>query len=68
MLDLKTVDILRFPDNSRCLINHVWTKSLRWGDANVFAFRRAKNAVICPVKRLEMYFSICRLLRIELQL
>ena len=67
MLGLKTVDILRFPDNSGFLINHIWTKSLRPGDANVFAFRRGENAVICPVKGLEMYFHICRLLRIELQ-
>ena len=49
------------------MINHIWTKSLRSADANVFAFRRGKNAVICPVKGLEMYFNICRLLRVELQ-
>ena len=29
--------------------------------------RRGENAVICPVKGLELYFNICRLLRIELQ-
>ena len=61
------VDILRFPDESGFLINHIWTKSLRSGDANVFAFRRGENAVICPVKGVEMSFNICTLLRIELQ-
>ena len=54
LLGLKAVDILRFPDNSGYLINHIWTKSLRSGDTNVFAFRRGKNAVICPVKGLEI--------------
>ena len=67
LLGLKVVDILRFPDNSGFLINHIWTQSLRSGEANVFAFRRGENAVICPVKGLEMYFNICTLLRIELQ-
>ena len=67
LLGLKAVDILRFPDNSGFLINHICTKSLRSGDANIFAFRRGKNTVICPVKGLEMYFNICRLLRVELQ-
>ena len=67
LLGLKAVDLLRFQDNSGFLINHIWTKSLRSGDANVFAFRRDENAVTCPVKGLEMYFNICTLLRIELQ-
>ena len=67
LLGLKTVDIRRFPDNSGFLFNHLWTKSLRSGDANVFDFKRGDNAVICPVKGLEMYFSICRLLKIELK-
>ena len=67
LLDLKAVDILHFPDNSGFLINNIWTKSSRSGDTNVFAFRRGKNAFICPVKGLEMYFDICKLLRIELQ-
>ena len=67
LLGLNAVDILRFPDNSGFLINHIWTKSLRSGDATVFAFRSGENAAICPVKGLEMYFNICRLLRIDLQ-
>ena len=48
-------------------MNHICTKFLRSGHANVFAFRRGENAPIFPAKGLEMYFSICRLLRIELQ-
>ena len=67
MLGLKAVDILPFLDNSGFLINYIWIKPLRSGDDNVFAFRRGENAVICPVEGLEMYFNICRLLRIELQ-
>ena len=61
LLGLKAVDILCFSDNSGFLFNHIWN------DANVFAFRKVENAGICPVKGLEMYFSICRLLWIELQ-
>ena len=67
LLGLKVVDILRFPDNSGFLINRIWIKSLRSGDAIVFAFRMRENAVICFVKGLEMYFNICTLLKIELQ-
>jgi integrase len=66
LLSLKTIDILRFPDNSGLLLNHIWTKSLRSGDANVFAFRRGTHSVVCPVKGLELYFDICKSLGIAL--
>ena len=29
LLQLKTADVWRFPDNSGLLLNHVWTKTLR---------------------------------------
>ena len=35
---LKAVDTWCFPDNSGFLIIHIWTKSLKSMDANVFAF------------------------------
>ena len=38
--------------------NHIWTKTLSSGDANVFAFKRGSNRLICPVRGLEMYFNI----------
>ena len=37
---VKTQEILRFPDNSGFLLNHVWSKTLCQGDQNVFCFHR----------------------------
>ena len=58
LCQVKTAEILRFPDNSGLLFNHVWTKSLRNGDANVFAFKRGTVRCTCPVAGIEMYFKI----------
>ena len=66
MLQVKASDILRFPMIQDFLFNHVWTKSLRSGDANVFAFKRGSNKLVCPARGLEMYFNICKLLGIRL--
>lgn len=62
----KTSDILRFPDDSGFLFNHLWTKTLRSGDANVFALKRGSNLTICPVRGLELYFDVCKSLTIKL--
>ena len=62
----KTVDILRFPDNSGFIFNHFWTKTLRSGDANVFALKRGSNLTVYPVTVLELYFDICQSLGIKL--
>lgn len=66
LLNLKVSDILRFPDNSGFLFNHVWTKSLRSGDSNVFAFKRGSNKFVCPVRGLEVYLRVSSLLHINL--
>ena len=66
LLGLKTVDIRRFPDNSGFLFNHVWTKTLRSGDPHVFAFKRGRNKLVCPVAGIELYFSICKCLGLRL--
>ena len=66
LLQLKTGDILRFPDNSGFLLNHIWTKTLRSGDKHVFAFKRGSNKMVCPVCGLELYVRIYGLLGIEL--
>ena len=34
-----TQEIVRFPDNTGFLFNHLWSKTLRQGDQNVFALR-----------------------------
>ena len=62
----KTGDILRFPDDSGFLFNHLWTKTLRSGDANVFALKRGSNLTICPVRALELYFDVCKSLAVKL--
>ena len=66
LLQLKTGDILCFPDNSGFLLNHIWTKTLRSGDRHVFAFKWGSNKMVCPVGGLELYVRICGLLRIKL--
>lgn len=66
LLNLKTVDILRFPDNSGFLFNQLWSKSLRSGDAHVFALKRGTNRLVCPVQGIELYFSVCKCLGITL--
>ena len=64
-LQLRVADVLRFPDNSGLLFNHLWTKSLRSGDSNVFAFKRGSNKLVCPVRGLEIYFRISELLGLK---
>ena len=59
LLLTKVSNILPLPDNSGFLCNHAWTKSLRSGDANVFAFKRGSNKTVCPVRELEVYVSAC---------
>ena len=59
LLEIKTSEILRFPDNSGFLFNQVRTKSLKSGDANIFAFRRGSNLNVCPVWGLELYVNVC---------
>ena len=66
LFEVLTPSILRFPDNSGFLLNHVWTKTLRSGDSNVFALKRGSNKLVCPVYAIELYFSICRALNIDI--
>lgn len=62
----KTGDVLCFPHDSGCLFNHLWTKTLRSGDGNVFALKRGSNLTICPVRGLGLYFDVCKSLTIKL--
>ena len=65
LLGLLTHTILKFPDNSGLLFNQVWTKTLRAGNSNVFALKRGSNPLICPVSGLEMYFRVCKAIKIK---
>ena len=66
LLQLKTADVWRFPDNSGLLLNHVWTKTPMPGDKNVLAFKRGSNKALCPVAGLELYGRLCNLLSVDL--
>ncbi len=46
---LKVPGILRFPNDDGFLFNHVWGKTLRDGDHNVFGICRNPHTVICPI-------------------
>jgi hypothetical protein len=59
-------EILRFPNDDGFLFNHVWGKTLRDGDENVFGIRRNPQTMICPIKGIEQYMAIARQLRVDL--
>ena len=66
MGQVKVPEILRFPNDDGLLFNHVWGKTLRDGDSNVFGIRRNSNSTICPVRAIEEYMAISRQLQIDL--
>ena len=63
---VKVQEILRFPNDDGLLFNHVWGKTLRDGDENVFGIRRNPQVVICPIKGIEDYIAVTRRLKIDL--
>lgn len=65
--NVKSAEILSLPDNSGLLFNHLWSKTLRNGYSNVFAFKRGQNRLVCPVAGIEIYFKIASLLKLNLR-
>ena len=63
---IKVPKIPRFPNDDGMLFNHVWGKTLRDGDANVFGIRRNEQKVICPIQAIERYMDIARQMGIDL--
>ena len=63
---IKVPEILRFPNNDGLLFNHIWGKTLRDGDENVFGVRRNAQAEICPVRGIERYMEVTRDIRVGL--
>ena len=63
---LKVLEILRFPNDDGFLFNHVWGKTLRDGDMNLFGIRRNAQAAMCPIKGVEFYLHTARQLGIDL--
>jgi len=47
---VKVPEILRFPNNDGLLFNHVWGKTLRDGNSNIFGIQRNPQSNLCPVR------------------
>ena len=58
--------ILRFPNDDGLLFNHVWGKTLRSGDQNVFGIRRNPQTDICPIRAIEQYIDVARQINVDL--
>ena len=58
--------ILRFPTDVGFPFNHVWGKTLRDGDENVFGIRRNPHTTICPIRGIEQYIEVARQMRVDL--
>lgn len=66
LAQIKISEILRFPNDDGFLFNHVWGKTLRDGDQNVFGIRRNQQTAICPIAAIEQYVDVARQLGIDL--
>jgi hypothetical protein len=63
---VKSQEILRFPNNDGLLFNHTWGKTLRDGSTNLFGVRRSSNQMICPVSAIELYVNHSKAMGIDL--
>ena len=63
---VKTPEILCFPDNGGLLFNHVWGKTVRDGLSNLSAIRRNANPDLCPVKAIDLYVAFAKGIGIDI--
>ena len=63
---IKTLEILRLPNDKGVLCNHVFGKTLRSGDSRVLAVGRHPISSICPVKALDDNMALCHAIMIKL--
>ena len=63
---IKVPKILRFPNDDGFLFNHIWGKTLRDGDGNLFGVRRNAQVEICPIQGIERYMEVTRGIRVDL--
>lgn len=63
---VKTPEILRFPNNDGLLFNNVWGKPLRDGSTNLFAVRRNKNPDVRPIKAIDLYVVFAKGIGVDL--
>ena len=63
---VKVPEILRFPNDDGFLFNHIWGKTLRDGDHNVFGIRRNPQMTISPIRAIEHYLDVARQIKVDL--
>jgi integrase len=63
---VKVPEILRFPNDDGMLFNHIWGKTLRDGDQNVFGVRRNPHTTIFPIRGIEKYMDVARQMKVDL--
>ena len=61
-----TEEIMRFPQDKGLLFNHVFGKTLRSGDSNIFGIQRHPNVTLCHVKGIDDYMAVSHALGISL--
>ena len=64
--DRPVPEILRFPNDDGFLFDHIWGKTLRDKDENVFGVRRNAQAEICPIRGIERYMEVAREIGVDL--
>lgn len=57
---------MRFPQDKGLLFNHVFGKTLRSGDSNIFGMQRHLNVTLSPVKGIDDYMAVSHALGISL--
>ena len=55
---LKVSGILRFPNDVGFPFNHVWGKTLRDGDENLFGIGRNPHTTICHIRGILFIYLI----------
>ena len=63
---VRTKEILRFPNDDGLLFNHTWGKTLRGDRSNLFGIKRCANIKICPVAAIERYMATTRAMQVDL--
>ncbi|KAK3753769.1 hypothetical protein QZH41_003888 [Actinostola sp. cb2023] len=66
LAQVRTNEMLRFPNDDGLLFNHTWGKTLRAGKSNLFGIRRCANTKICPVTGIERYIALTRAMQVDL--
>lgn len=63
---VKVPEILRFPNDDGFLFNHIWGKTLRDGEHNVFGISRNLQMTISPIRAIEHYLDVARQIKVDL--